>query len=516
MRASILPIGAAAFLAGCAIGPNYSGPSALPPSVQPGAAFVRAPPSVSAEDPALAQWWLALGDPVLNILEARALAGNPGLEAARARIEQARQNVRYERAQQLPSGAVQGTYIYADLPGLDLAPANPGSNGGAPGQPASGGSPAPTDTTISFFNLGLNANWEIDLWGKQRRIAESANAQLGAAVASAADAQVQLTAEIAQAYVNVRERQHRLASLGRGREMRAKQLGLSEQRFRGGTTAAFEVERVRTQLNAADTDITSVRAEMESYLGALAALTGAAPGVIDPLVVVEAAIPLPPAEVAVGDPFSLIARRPDVRAAERRIAAANAQVGAVQAARLPTIKFMGILGIGGPNVDDLLDLGNISKIAAPQIQWGALDFGRSLARLRQARSARDEAEVNYRQAVLSALQDAETSLSRFGYQRQTVAALAQIAASAVRSATLMRQRYDAGAASLSDALDAERQALEAERNLAAATAALTGSFIGVQKSLGLGWQQPIASVDGETEWVSTPQHQDRLIAPVPQ
>jgi len=492
MRTFFLSIGAIALLAGCAVGPDYRGPAALPPAAQPGPAFVRAPASTSAEEPILAQWWLALGDPVLNTLEARALAGNPGLEAAQARIEQARQNVRYERAQRLPTGAVQGTYIHADLPGLDLGSNGGGTSEGTTGAPAPGGSSAPADTTISFFNLGLNANWEIDVWGKQRRIAESANAQLGAAVGSAADAQVQLTAEVAQAYLNIRERQHRLASLERAREVRATQLDLAEQRFRRGTTAAFEVERARTQLNAGDTDIASVRAELESYLNALAALTGATPGAVDPLLVERAAIPLPPANVPVGNPASLIARRPDIRAAERNLAAATAQIGAVEAARLPTISFMGILGIGGPNVDDLLDLGNISTIAMPRIQWGALDFGRSLARLRQARSARDEAEASYRQAVLGALQDAETSLSRFGQQRRTVAALAQVAASAERSAKLMRQRYDAGAASLSDALDAERQALEAERNLFAATAALTGSFVAVQKSLGLGWQQPIA------------------------
>lgn len=493
MRIFVLSIGAAAVLAGCTVGHDYKGPAALPRAAQPGSAFVRAPASTSAEEPALAQWWLALGDPVLNTLELRALAGNPGLEAAQARIEQARQNVRYERAQRLPTGAVQGTHIYADLPGLDLGSDNGGSTGGTPGQPAPGGSPAPADTTISFFNLGLNANWELDLWGKQRRIAESASAQLGAAVASAADAQVQLTAEVAQAYLNVRERQHRLASLERARDMRARQLDLAEQRFRRGTTAAFEVERARTQLNATDTDIASVKTELESYLNVLAALTGSAPGAVDPLLAESAAIPLPPARVAVGDPVSLIARRPDVRAAERNIAAENAQVGAVEAARLPTISFMGVLGIGGPDVDDLLDLGNISRIAMPRIQWGALDFGRSLARLRQARSARDEAEANYRQAVLGALQDVESSLSRFGHQRRAVAALAQVAASAGRSAKLVRQRYAAGATSLSDALDAERQALEAERNLVAATAALTGSFVAVQKSLGLGWQLPPAS-----------------------
>lgn len=157
---------------------------------------------------------------------------------------------------------------------------------------------------------------------------------------------------------------------------------------------------------------------------------------------------------------------------------------------------MGILGIGGTSSDRLFDLGDMSTIAIPQIQWGLLDFGRSLARLRQMRSARDEAEAQYRQAVLAALRDAENSLSRFGHQRQTVAALAEVRASADRTAALMGQRYRAGAASLSESLEAERHSLEADRNLRAATAALTGSFVAVQKSLGLGWQQPIEPAKG--------------------
>jgi outer membrane protein TolC len=127
----------------------------------------------------------------------------------------------------------------------------------------------------------------------------------------------------------------------------------------------------------------------------------------------------------------------------------------------------------------------------PQIQWGLLDFGRSLAQLRQTRSARDEAEAQYRQAVLAALQDAETSLSRFGWQREAVAALAEIRTSSDRLLALMRQRQQAGTVSLAESLEAARQNEEAERNLHAATATLTGTFVAVQKSLGLGWQRPI-------------------------
>jgi len=193
--------------------------------------------------------------------------------------------------------------------------------------------------------------------------------------------------------------------------------------------------------------------------------------------------------VAVGDPGSLIQRRPDVRAAERNIAAATARIGVAEAARYPRISFMGILGLGGSSPDELLDLGNISAITMPQIQWSFLDFGRNAARIGQAKAARDEAEAQYRQIVLAALQDVEDSLTRFGRQRQTVAALAKIRASAQRTAALMQQRYKAGVATRAETLDAERQALLAEQNLRTATAALTGYYIAVQKSLGTGWSE---------------------------
>ena len=485
MRKVVYPFLAIA-LDGCTVGPEYKGPAPLPSAAAPGSTFARTPLATSAQEPSLAQWWKALGDPVLDTLEARALADNPGVEAGRARIAQARQAVHFVRGEQYPTGAVQGTYVDADLPGLNFdqgAGSGSGSGSGSDSKHTEG-------TSIDFFNLGLNANWEVDIWGGKRRGVEAANAELGAAVANAADRQVQLTAEVAQAYVNLRERQHRIASLQRSATLQQEMLDLSEQRFRSGTTAAFEVERAKTQLNETQLDIASVEAEVDTYLNALAVLTGVAPGVADPLLVPVTPIPLPPASVAIGDPASLLRRRPDVRAAERKLAAATARIGVVEAARLPKVSFMGILGIGGTSPSQIFDLGNMSKIAIPQIQWGLLDFGRSLARLRQTRSARDEAEAQYRQTVLAALEDAETSLSRFGRQRQKVAALAGVSASADRTARLTRQRYRAGTVPLSDSLDAERQSVEAELALRVATAVLTGSFVAVQKSLGLGWQRP--------------------------
>ena len=475
-------------LGGCVVGPDYSGPPELGRAT-PGSTFVRQAPGATSNQPALAAWWTGLRDPVLNELERRALASNPSLEAAQARIRQARASVRQERANLFPTAGAQGTAVFAGLPGIDLQ-----SNEGSTPTPGPTPTPTPTppsaqeqDTSLRFYNLGLNANWEIDLAGGQVRTIEAANALAAAAAYNAADAEVQLTAEVAQTYINLRDRQQRAAALRRALGLQQEQLKLAQQRFRQGTVPAFTVGQADRAVQATSSELAAAEAEIEIYLNALAALAGEAPGSLDPLLAPVRDIPLPPDSVAIGDPASLLRRRPDIRAAERNLAAATARIGVAEAARFPKISFMGILGIGGTSIGDLVDLGNISKIAVPQLQWGLLDFGRTSAAIAQTRAGRAEAEAQYRQVVLGALQDAETSLSRFAQQRRTVAALAEINRSAEQSAALMRQRYERGVISLGDSLEAERQRLLAEAHLHSAIAALTASYVAIQKSLGLGW-----------------------------
>jgi len=267
---------------------------------------------------------------------------------------------------------------------------------------------------------------------------------------------VQLTAEVAQSYINLRERQQRADELRRSREIQQQLLDLTGQRFRQGTVPAFAVGQANRALQSTITELAAAEAETEIYLNAIASLAGEVPGSLDTVLSPGGDVPLPPSQVAVGDPASLIRRRPDIRAAERNIAAATARIGVAEAARFPKISFMGILGVGGTSLGDLADLDNISKIAIPQLQWGLLDFGRTSAAIDQARAGRGEAEATYRQVVLGALQDAESSLSRFAQHRRTVAALAEIKQSADQAAVLMQQRYERGTISRADQLEAER------------------------------------------------------------
>ena len=224
-------------LGGCTAGPDYAGPPDLR-GAAPAPSFVRRDPSIAPVEPRVAAWWNELNDPVLNELERKALAANPPLEAAQARVRQARASVRQERANRFPTAGAQGTAIFADLPGLDLQ-SDRGAESPAP-------TPAPSEdsgdgSTLNFYNLGLNANWEINLGGGQARRIEAANALAAAASFNAADAQVQLTAEVAQTYTNLRDRQQRVEALRRARDLQQEVLELTGQRFRQGTVGAFAV-----------------------------------------------------------------------------------------------------------------------------------------------------------------------------------------------------------------------------------------------------------------------------------
>ncbi|MFN3676950.1 MAG: efflux transporter outer membrane subunit [Sphingomonas pseudosanguinis] len=483
---SLIPL---LLLGACTVGPNYAGPpQGVGSAATPPAGFVRADTTLATTAPAVADWWTTLNDPMLTWLEERALASNPNVAVAQARLKQARSALRLERANQAPNANASATYLHADLPGLNLGGQSGEGQGGANGGAASDGNSG--GQSLDFFNLGFDASWEIDLFGGRRRTVEAARANAAAAEANVADAQVSLSADVAQAYIGLRDAQQRLILAREASRMQRDTLNLTEQRFRNGTASQLEVERLRNQVESTDAQILPLSASVETYLNALAILIGEAPGTLDQRLGQAAPVPLPPAQVAVGDPTALLQRRPDIRAAERNLAAQTARIGVAEAAKFPRLNLMGIIGIGGTSLDALTDLDNLVTVGAPMLQWNVLNFGRANARVGQAEGARDEAEAQYRGAVLSALRDAEDSLARFRARRNTVATLARAKASADRSAALMQQRYRAGAATLIDTLDAERQRVSAQQSLSQAVAGLTNDYVALQKALGLGWRAP--------------------------
>ncbi|WP_051971546.1 efflux transporter outer membrane subunit [Massilia sp. 9096] len=497
----------AAALAGCTtVGKNYAGAPAAPQSQ--GGAFARAgdaalPGQTVSQTPS--NWWSALNDPELDSLEQRALHANPSLDRARARLRQARAALREESANNLPNGSANATAAHVRFPknsplsggsSSQASGAQSGEAGAAAGGAGGAGGGLQLPSSLNLYNVGFDATWEIDLFGGTRRAVEAARASAQAAEAGIADAQVSLAAEVALAYTNLRSAQQRLA-LSEGAVIRQQRMvDLTAARAERGTASQLDLTRIQAQLESTRADREPLLAQVDIYRDELATLIGLAPGALDAELDRKpqagssdaGAVPLPPNQVATGDPAALLRRRPDIRAAERQLAASNARIGQAEAAKFPRLTLLGVIGIGGTRPSDLTHLDNFSAIGAPQLSWNVLDFGRNAARVEQAEGARDEADAQYRQAVLQALRDAEDSLARFRQGRVTVATAARAKALADKATYLMQARQQAGTATLIDVLDTERQQIAAEQNLAQAQAALTSGFIGLQKALGLGWE----------------------------
>ncbi len=471
---------AALALAGCTVGPNYKGAPPAPSADT----FVRAPQTgVAVATPAPAAWWQSLNDPQLDELIAAALAHNPDLHAAQARLREARAQLSQQRANALPKTSADLAAIRTRAPDMNALSALTGANNANGGNSQAGTGP------IQLYTASFDATWEIDLFGGTRRAIEAASAQAEAVDADLADTQVSIAAEVANAYVDLRDQQQRLALSQRTAELQQQQLDLTRQRRGRGVAADADIERLTTQVENTRASLIPLDAQVTESLDRLATLTGRAPGALDAqLSGANPALPSLPASVPIGDPAALLKQRPDVRAAERRLASSNAQIGEHIADYFPKVTLLGDLGFSAGDPGHLFRKQNWTWVGAPYLQWNLFDFGRTRGAVRAAEASRDEAEANYTKAVLGALQDANTALSRYGHQRDHVVALDKVQTSAVHSATLMDQRYRAGVSSLIDLLDTQRDALSAQQNVIAGQAELIKDYVSLQKSLGLGWQ----------------------------
>lgn len=460
-RRSILALLAA--LGACTAGSDYAPPRPpAAPALQDGK-FVRGGDTDSAA-PA-ARWWEGLDDAALTDLIDKGLREAPGIAAAEARVRQARAALAGSRAGGLPAAGVAATYLRADLPEQSL-----GNSSGK----------------IDLFNIGFDAQWEADLWGGHQRGVEKARAQAQAAAARLADAQVTLSAEIARTYVLLRAQEASLALIDERYRTESEIVDLARQRLARGTVGTQVPEAALAQLRRTVGEQAAMAAEIAALRDSLAVLTGGAPGTLDGLAL--APIPLPPARVPVGDPAAMLARRPDVRAAERELAAAHAQIGVEAARRFPQVSLLGLIGIGGSDPGDLFDGSQVLTAVLPRLRWNVLDFGRTRAAVEGAEAGRDAALADYDAAVLAALQDAEASLARFGSARIAFDQSIEAAANTARVAGLQDQRAAAGTIALGEALEARRQAITARLAETDRRAGVTLAFVALVKALGLGWE----------------------------
>ncbi|VVE88780.1 efflux transporter outer membrane subunit [Pandoraea bronchicola] len=467
-----LALAATLLITGCTVGPDYRGaPEVAGDALRTGATFAHAGEGVQAQTPGVARWWTALNDAQLTALIDDAIAHSPDIRAAQAKVRQSRASLRSHQADLLPKAGVDLAMVRTRSPDLSLL----GGDGGGRGP-------------LDLYVAGFDASWEIDLFGGTRRAVEAASADADAASEDLADAHVQLAAEVAQTYVALRDQQARLALVRDSAQLEGEMLDLTRQRRAGGVASELDVERLVTQVEQTQSRVLPLEADVIESLDQLALLTGRAPGALDAELKASKALPNVPAKVAIGDPAALLQARPDIRAAERRLASQNAQIGVQTANWFPKLSIMGELGYSALDPGHLVRKDNFSWMTMPRLQWNVLDFGRVQAGVDGAKAGRDQAQAKYESAVLTALRDADVALARYGHQRENVYRLRSVEASAARAAALTRQRYRAGTASTLDWLDAERTRFSAEQDRIAGDAQLLKSFVTLQKALGLGWQ----------------------------
>jgi len=483
-RNSALLAGFALSLAGCTVGPDYHGAPAVGPKNQ---AFVRGDTTTAAAEPT-ARWWTALGDAQLNHLIDLTLAANPGIDVARARVREARANLRQQTATGLPTTGTTGAYLRTGNVSSLLGSSS--SSGGAAGSSSGAASSSSSGGALNLYVVGFDATWELDFFGGNRRAVEGASATVDASEAQVADAIVSLTAEVTQSYIELCDARQRQALTQQNIDIESQLVDLMKRRRTGGTATDLDVVRVTNQLDTTRAMLPAIRASIVEQLNRLAALTGHAPGELDAELANVGPVPAPPASTNIGDPAALLRRRPDIRVAERQLAQHTAAVGQSVAAQFPKVNLVGTLGFFATHPEDLFNSGNFTYLAGPLLQWTPWDFGRNRARIAQANAARDEAEADYRQTVLNALADAETSLARYGQQRDAVADLGLARASAEESYRLTQIRLRGGTVATTDLLDADTLRKQADLNYQEGLAQLTQDFVALQKSLGLGWGEP--------------------------
>jgi len=464
----------ALLLAGCTtVGPDYREPQVAVPT-----SYIE--PSAIGEAQ-LDQWWRGFGDAQLTGLVERALKQNLDIEMAAARIREARAMEHAAGASGSPQVAAE-TSVTRQRISENAIPAPPGSGGGG----GSGfGLPGQEFTT---WRAGFDAAWEIDLFGRNRREREAAAARTGAAIWNRRDAEVTVAAEVAGAYLRLRTLQGRIANAGAevARLQRFEQL--VDARTRGGLVSGQDLEQQRSERSAAAAGIPVLQAQAKAEIHALGVLTGQAPdALVNQLAAPAELAPSPP--VPPGLPSELLRRRPDIRAAERELAAATADIGVVVADLYPRISLTAAPALVSTALGSLLDWGSRSFTAGAALDWPLFDGGRRRANIAVRNARQEQAMIAYRKAVLTALQDVEDALGRVDGDRRQLAELEQARATAARAEEIARTRYRGGLVTLSDVLQAQQRRLSLEEQLIETRGALARDTVALVKALGGGWQE---------------------------
>lgn len=342
-------------------------------------------------------------------------------------------------------------------------------------------------TDLTLFSAGFDASWEIDVFGGVRRGVEAARANSEAAVWQLHDGEVSLSAEVANDYVMLRAAEARIALLQSALQRERETLGIIQARATVGFVTELDVNQQTAQVESTASQLPPLEAQARAMVHALGVLLGEQPEAMTAELQSTAMIPSGPATLPVGLPSDLLRRRPDVREAERRLAAATAQVGVAVAQLYPKFNLLALASFAANSLGGLFSSDSFSAGGVGLVSWPIFTAGKSRANVRINEEQQNQAYLAYRQSVLKALQDAEDSLSRYTAEQQRLASLQNSITAASSSFAIAQDQYRAGLATYLNVLTAETALLNAQDLEAQSRAALSANLVSLYKALGGGW-----------------------------
>ncbi len=469
--------GMLAAVGGCVLGPNYRPPQVATPEhwsepLAGGETNGAAP---------LAAWWEEFHDAELDSLIQRAVGANLELRIAQERVREARGQYGITAANLWPSADLSGSYA---------------RTGTSRHQPVLGSLPIPPNVQFEndLYQAGFDASWELDVFGGQRRATQAARSEVEASEYGKAAVLMTLLGDVARNYIDVRGSQRRLAIANENIGAQTEALAITQRRFTNGVASDLDVQQATTLLATTRAQVPVLSTALQTSIHRLGVLLGRPPGDLRDELSKPAPIPVAPPEVPVGLPAELLLRRPDVRQAERQLAAATAHIGVAKSDLFPKFYLTGVGGFESVSASDWFTAGSRFWSIGPTVQWRIFDAGRIRANIRVQDARQEQALARYEKTVLTAFEDVENGLVSYANEQNRRRALEDAVTSSRKSLQLADKLYASGLSDFLNVLEAERSLYQAEDALVESDRTVATDVVSLCKSLGGGWESLEQSV----------------------
>ena len=478
-------------LAGCTVGPNFETPEWLSPAswFAKKAESIQRTPSLPVAEPIDPDWWSLFKDPQLTALERRVAGENLDVQAATVRLAESRAQLGVVGAAQFPTFNANGSYTRQKASNLGVfsnAPNALGANG-ASGS-TTGGVSSSVLNAFDVYQVGFDASWEVDLWGRVRRSVESSTASVEASAEARRDTLISNLAELARDYIQLRGIQLQLQIARDNAKTAQQSLQLTQQRASGGVTTDLDVANAAAQLRTTEAQIPALEQQESEFINAISLLLGLPPNALQAELITPKPVPPIPPRIPVGVPSELARRRPDIRQAEALLHATTADIGVAVANFYPSVTLTGSVGLQSLQPWQMFNLNARNYAVGPGITIPIFEGGQFTATLDLRKAQQQEAAINYQKTVLGAWHEVDNALTAYRTEQTRRDRLAEAVAENQRALSLAQSRYQEGVADFLQVLTAQQNLLSTQQQLALATTNVSANLVAVYKALGGGWE----------------------------